>query len=323
MKCSEVREFLSEIHFQREPVNPIPPPDLAYLQAGGYVQTTTKEDHDGGAADVDRLNQLAYEVAAEKPVQEQASEALSQDQQKEHSFLFHFQGKDEKDALRLKVEEETTVTSSETAKLTSIEANLNALLQEKSAVDQMVAYGGGYLSLTGPGSIVLNDLSVRDYRVADEEFPDFVEETKATYAEFRTISDRASSYVALLQPRVPQIEDAFTQADRTQSVLWSTAIGLGKLQGDPVQTGERVIEALAVLQGFKSTTPNKLMAAEVMTALSGQDVQSLGPVLKDLDHKLTGGGVPGALGRDRRRDNGGAAVRRDLPHRQTSRSLRG
>ena len=40
----------------------------------------------------------------------------------------------------------------------------------------MVPFGDKYLSLTGPGIMMLNDLTVRNYRVSDMEFPDFKEE---------------------------------------------------------------------------------------------------------------------------------------------------
>jgi hypothetical protein len=74
---------------------------------------------------------------------------------------------------------------------------------------------------------------------------------------------------------------------RAPSLLWSTAIGLAKLQGDTDQIGERFVQALNGLQKIDFTTPNELMAAEIMTALSGQDLQSLESVLRNLDQRTT------------------------------------
>ncbi len=88
-----------------------------------------------------------------------------------------------------------------------MEANVNELIQKKSMVDMMVPYDGEYLSLTDLGSVILNDLNVRNYRVADEEFTDFSAEIKATYGELRSIADRAASYVFVLKPSVPDIGD--------------------------------------------------------------------------------------------------------------------
>src|SRR5207244_11422826 len=91
--------------------------------------------------------------------------------------------------------------------LISMEANAHELMQKKSIVDRIVAYDGGYLSLTGLGTLVFNDLSVRSYRVADQEFPDFTAEIKATYAELRSIADKTAAYVSWVRPQVPEIED--------------------------------------------------------------------------------------------------------------------
>jgi hypothetical protein len=82
---------------------------------------------------------------------------------------------------------------------------------------------------------------------------------------------------------------------RAPSLLWSTAIGLAKLQGDTDQIGERFVQALNGLQKIDFTTPNELMAAEIMTALSGQDLQSLESVLRNLDQGLRKQGVPKEL----------------------------
>jgi hypothetical protein len=301
MKCSEVRGFLSEINYHTEPVTPIPPADFGYLSANGYVQTTTRDDHDKGVADVAGLSQLTMEIAAEKPVLGQAYDALDQDQEKEHSFSFHFQGKGEKDALAQRIEDESNAAIAENTKLTTMEFNLNALLQKKSAFDRMVAYGDQYLSLTGNGVLVLNDLNVRNYRVADDEFTDFVTELGTTYSELRSIADRAKSYVALLGPRFPVMVDDLTGADVLQPVLWSTGIGLGKLKGDPAAIGARASQALSSLQSFsllnslKSTPPSMLLAAEVMTSLGGQDIESLKSTLQDLHGRVKKEGVPGEL----------------------------
>jgi len=160
----------------------------------------------------------------------------------------------------------------------------------------MVPHDGEYLSLTGLGSVILSDLDVRNYRVADQEFADFSAEIKAIYAELRAIADKASSYVISLKPTVTNVdEEYFVSVSQAPSLLWSIAIGLAKLQGDTNQIGERFIQALNVLQHFDSTTPNKLMAAEIMTAASSLDLQSLQSVLRDLDQRLRNQHVPKEL----------------------------
>jgi hypothetical protein len=304
MKCDAVKTFLSQIDDRAEPITPIASADLNYLSVNGYVLRTAKEDHDKEADVVAGLSQMTAERDTEETAENQAGVALQQDELKEHSFLFHFEHEEEKDELSQRTQDETVVFSGEESKLGVLEANVNVLIQKKSMIDRMVPYDGEYLSLTDLGTLILSDLTVRNYRDADQEFPDFLAEIKAIYAELRSITDRASSYVVLLKPKIPEMEDAENSNNdndggqptaQAASLLWSVAIGLAKLQGDTDQIGERCVQALYVLRDFDSTTPNKLMAAEIMTALSNQDIQSLESVLRDLDQQLRHQDVPKEL----------------------------
>ncbi len=305
MKCAAARTFLSQIHDRQEPITPILPADLNYLSVNGYVLGATKEDYDKAAGDVARLSQITTEVNTQRTETQQAVATWQQDERKEHSFLFHFEHEEEKDLLRQRIQNEMATVSREESELRALEVNVNELIQKKSMIDQMVPYNGGYVSLTDLGHVILNDLNVRNYRVADQELPDFLTEIKGTYAELRSIADKAASYVTSLKPRVPTLEDVQYPSNvniypghaavQAPSLLWSIGLGLGKLQGDPNQIGERFIQALNVLHDFDSTTPNKLMAAEVMTALRSQDIQSLESVLRSLDKLIRNQGVPKEL----------------------------
>ena len=292
MKCGDARAFLSQVSEREEPIAQVPQPDLDFLSANGFVLRTTKEDHDKGVGEVARLSQLVAQVNAETAEEEQAEAALQQDEQREHSFRFHFAGEEEKGALGQRIQTETATVSREKSEVGAMEANVNSLIQEKSAIDRMVQYDGGYVSLTGLGSVTLSDLIVRNYRVSDEELPDFLTEMKATQAELKSIADKAASYVNRFKPAVPTDDEEYPEA---HSLLWSAAIGLAKLQGDTGQIGERFAQALGILRGFDSTIPNKLMAAEVMTAAGSQDVKGLEAILKELDHQLRKEGVPKEL----------------------------
>jgi hypothetical protein len=303
MKCSDVRGFLSRINIREEPgpITPIPSVDLDYLSTNGYILRTTKDDYEKEVEDVARLSQMTAQMNAERAEEEQAVATLQKDERKEHSFLFHFEGKEVKDELSQRIQNETALVSREESELSVIEADVNELIQKKSTIDRMMPYEDGYVSLTGLGSLILNDLNVRYYRVADQEFLDFIGEIKATYAELRSIADKASSYVPLLQPAVPNLEreelldNDDLEHPKAPSLLWSTAIGLAKLQGDSKQIGERFIQAFNGLQNLDSTTSNKLMAAEIMTALSNQDLPSLESMLKNLDDQFRGQGIPKQL----------------------------
>lgn len=296
MKCTEARTILSQL-YDREPVTPVQSSDLEYLSANGYVLKTTREDYEKGVGDVARMSQVLAQIDVERSTEQQAKAALQADERKEHSFVFQFQGRDAKDELSERIQNETAAIIGEESELSQLEANVNRLIQQKSTIDRMVACDGEYLSITGLGTLVFSDLSARNYRVADQEFPDFIAEIKATYAELRSIADKAASYVSWIRPQVPEIENLGDSEDGgddsdilARSLLWTIGIGLAKLPGDSRQIGDRFIESLVAVQG-DSMLPNRLMAAEIMTAASNQDIGSLESILKNLDRQLRKQGV--------------------------------
>jgi hypothetical protein len=304
MKCDEVRTLLSQINDRQDTILPISSSDLIYLTTDGYLKISTKEDYDKEEAEVTRLSQMMTDLDAERAKQAQASHALGQDEQKEHSFLFHFEGKEEKDQLQQRVAEETSDFTEEVSKLNAEEANVNLLIQKKSNLDRMVPYQGDYLSLTDLGKVILNDLNVRNYRLADQDFSEFQVEIKETYGALRSICEKASAYVTLIKPIVPKIEGSPDNDARKNgqapvealSLLWSVAIGLAKLEGDTNQIEARFAQSLGILRDFGATPSNKLMAAEIMTAAIGnQDVRNLESDLKILDRTLRNQDVPKEL----------------------------
>ncbi|MDA4123185.1 MAG: hypothetical protein OK456_08415 [Thaumarchaeota archaeon] len=307
MKCSEVRTFLFQISTPAETITPVSTADLNYLTSEGYVLTMSRDDYDSGVAEVARLSDMSVEAQTMKEKEQQADAPLQQDERKEHSILFHFEHGEEKDELRQRVETETTVVSGEQAQLVAMENNVNLLIQKKSAMDRMVPYGGVYVALTDLGTVILNDLNVRNYRVADEEFADFSEEVKATYAELRGIVDDAVSALPLLRIKLGDLDENYASADdeinsgsasqgsvKAPALLWSIAIGLAKLQGDQGEIKARFADAIDALEDFGSSTPNRLMAAEIMTA-SSEDIQTLESNLRELDQQVRALDVPGEL----------------------------
>jgi hypothetical protein len=80
-------------------------------------------------------------------------------------------------------------------------------------------------------------------------------------------------------------------------LLWGTAIGLAKLQGDTSQIGQRFMQSYDSLRtgDLDSTIPTKLMAAEIMTAAISQDVPNLESTLVDLNKQVRKEGVPKEL----------------------------
>ncbi|HEV2225300.1 MAG TPA: hypothetical protein VGR56_00685 [Nitrososphaerales archaeon] len=290
---------MSQVNDRAADIESIPQPDLQYLVASGYIQALTQEDRDKAANEVLRLSQLVEKIQNEKEEEDILQSRLDQGQV---FSAFHHQG----EAERQEQKEDAAQVSAKETEIEALGDNVNALIEKKSSLDRTVPYVGMYVSLTGLGSTILNDLAVRDYRVDDEEFSDFLAELKTTYDELRSIGDRATWYANLIRPAVPEAKgleadkelypddaDEISHSLREiQSLLWGTAIGLGKLQGDPNAIGARFTQAYDSLQDFNSSVPNKLMAAEIMTSFSTQDIAGLKSVLVDLDKQLKKQSVP-------------------------------
>jgi hypothetical protein len=196
MKCDYVRTVLSQIA-DKSVTMQIQQADLNFLTTNGYVSVLQKEEYDRALAEVSNLAQLNEELQNQEMEERSTEAALEKDVRKTHSIFFHFEGKDEKQTELERVANEANIVSKEEAETAEKESKVNELIVKKSMIDRMVPYGEGqYLSLTGLGTVTLSDLNVRNYRVSDTEFEDFVGEIKATYGELRSIAERASFYVS-------------------------------------------------------------------------------------------------------------------------------
>ncbi|HEV2119512.1 MAG TPA: hypothetical protein VGS11_05345 [Candidatus Bathyarchaeia archaeon] len=270
----------------------ISPGDLNWLSSNGYVTAIPKSDYDQAQAEVSTLSQMDQNLANEMMADRAARDALRQDTKKTHSIMFHFKGGEEKDAERQKVQQDWQEVLKDETEITATGSRIKELILKKSTMDRMVPYDGQYVSLTGPGVIALSDLNIRNYRVMDDQFPDFIAEMKATAGQLQSIANQANSYEYGLKQNIFQ---KVPMADFTQ--VWNVAIGLAKLQGDPNQISQRFLLALDVVRHFKSTSDNKIMVAEIMTSLrpmdnpsfstdNNSDLQNLSQSLKTLDDQL-------------------------------------
>ena len=284
MQCNAARTFFSQIAGKQISMQ-VSQVDIDFLCANGYLSVMKKEEYDQALAEVSNLSKMTEELQNETMKERSAEATLKEEERKTHSIMFHFEGREKQEAELESVESERNVVSKEEAEVAEKDSKISELLKKKSMIDRMVPYDGQYLSLTGLGVMTLNDLNVRNYRVSETEFSDFIQERMATYAELRSIADKGSFYVSALKIDFPG-------ADLSQ--LWSVSIGLGKLQGDPNQINQRFLLSLGITQHFKSNVENKMMAAEVMTASktnpsqapTNSDLQNLSETLVILEKKV-------------------------------------
>ena len=284
MKCNDVRIFFSQIA-EKSVSMQIQSSDMDFLVNKGYLSVMQKEDYDQAVAELSNLTQMNIDLANAWDADRSAKAALEGEEKKTHSITFLFEDKENKEAERNKVESEKTIVSKMEADVTERQAKINELITKKSKMDRMVPYDGKYLSLTGIGIMMLNDLNVRNYRISDEEISDFIQEIQTTFSELQSIAERGNYHVANLKISFPEMD---------LSQLWSVSIGLAKLQGDPNQIGQRFLFALDLLRHFDCTLENKMMAAEIMDSsradpsqtLTNSDLQNLSETLAKLDHQL-------------------------------------
>jgi len=284
MRCSVVRTFFSQIAGKSVSMQ-IPEADLGFLTTNGYISVMHKEQYDQALVEISNLTRVNEELAREAAEERSARALLRENERKTGSIFFRFKSEEDQQAELARAETQRSAVSKEAADVTVRESKIRELLQKKSIIDRMVPYNGRYVSLTGLGVITLNDLNVRNFRVAEMEFSDFIQERIATFSELRTIAHKGGYYASILNNEYPGTE---------LSELWSVAIGLGKLQGDPNQISERFLLALDMLRDFKSNLENKLMAAEIMTATkmnpaqapTNSDLQELSETLRTLEDKV-------------------------------------
>ena len=180
----------------------IPPADLDFLSTNGYVSRTSKPDYDQTAAEVASLEQKSQQMEAMRSQQEQTQETLGEDMKKTKGIMFHFQGEDKKQEELERVDQDRETLSKEESDIGQIDFDASELIQKKSALDRLGTLGDEYVALTDSGTIMLNDLSARNYRVADMEFSEYIQESKATTEELTGIAQRANSYVSAFRDRI-------------------------------------------------------------------------------------------------------------------------
>jgi hypothetical protein len=292
MDCNDVRTFLSQIAGKSVSMQ-IQQADMDFLSTNGYVSVMQKEEYDRAVAEVSNLTSMNEELQKEREEERSAEATLEEEEKKTHSILFHFEAREKKEAERESVERERGVVSREEAQIGEIDSKISELIQKKSMIDRMVQYDGKYLSLTGLGVTTLNDLNIRNYRLSDSEFSDFIEESRETSDELRSIAERSSFYEKSIINEFPKTDfyDYLSQ-------IWGASIGLAKLQGDQYQINQSFLLALAILQHFSSTIENKMMAAEILTSFretmtanpsqsqTNSDLQSLSKTLVSLEKEI-------------------------------------
>jgi len=169
MKCNDVMVFFSQITAKSVSMQ-VSSVDMDFLSSNGYLTVMQKVDYDQGMAELSNLNQKNIDLMNERMTDNSEKAALDGDIKKTHSITYLFEDKEDKNAQLEKIEQDKDAISRTEADIAQKETAINELIKKKSFFDRMVPINGVYVSLTGPGIMMLNDLNIRNYRVADREF---------------------------------------------------------------------------------------------------------------------------------------------------------
>jgi hypothetical protein len=264
----------------------VPQTDIDYLSTNAYLTVMPKDAYDNASAEVANLAMMNEQLYNEAMDERNTEAVMAAEERKTHSLMFRLEGRDKKEAELQLLESEKAKVAQEKADMAQKDSTIKQLIQKKSTMDRMVPYDGEYLALTGLGVLTLNDLNVRNYRVSDTEFSQFVEERIETLGELHSIAENGNYHLS-------NFRIAILDADFSQ--LWNVSIGLAKLQADQRQLNQRFLLALGLLRHFDSTIDNRMMAAEVITSMTTNpsqlitdtsDLQDLSKTLETLDHEV-------------------------------------
>lgn len=204
MKCSTVRVFLSEVNSGSVTAQ-VPQPDLSFLSTNGYLLVMQKAEYEPAKAEVDKLDSLSNEVQSETDQYMNTAYKLTEDEDKTHSLFFRFRSGENKEAEMQSVEADKASIQKLSSDIADKKAAINALIEKKSMLDRLVEYNGLYVALTGLGVTTLKDLVVSDYRVANDEFTDFLAQNNAINDELKNIATRANWFVARILSEHPDV----------------------------------------------------------------------------------------------------------------------
>lgn len=279
--CRDVTGFLQGVETNRITAR-LPEGDLATLQQLNLLQLLTQDQYQRLAQEVSGLSAAQASIQQESVDRARLLAAISEENRKTHSILFHFEGE------RARQKEAATLTQ-EQGQLQALEGDLTVrerafseLLSKQALLQSARPYDQRYIALTGLGRLALHELGVRLYRVGDQDFRAYWTDAQKVDAELQGIATTSAGAMAPLVASLPTVD---------RSYLWAVTIGMAKAGGD---VGTRVQNFLRAFAGVASLSPNeenRLMSAEVLSAF-GRPIDPLLQTVQGLNSEVRTLGVP-------------------------------
>jgi hypothetical protein len=273
--CKEVYGFLSQIS-TKNVTTPLGEPDATVLSQAGLVQFLTGDQYQQLRASVQNLGAEREAEAREAVQRVELAREVRSDVQKTHSILFHLEGK-EKQATKLQREtDDEARLKALDSDLAKKEQEVAQLVSQLSLLDTVTPCGDRYVGLTGLGALELRNLAVRLYRVSDQPFTPYWEQSQKITQELTDLAASGANYFARLAPSIAGAE---------RSHLWAISIGLSKAQPDAAQGSAAFAAVYDQLGPLTNNVENRLMAAEILFSLArplSEEYPSLLEVLKQV-----------------------------------------
>ncbi len=260
----------------------LPDADLANLGQLGIVQVVTSAQYTQLAQDLGTLDARRSAIGQEASDRYRLASQVRAEDARTHSILFHFEGQARRETEVAQEAKDAAALRSLDGDLVARQQQFEALLAQRSVMDSLTPYGGGYVGLTGFGAMQWRDLGLRLYRTSDVDFGAYWQEVQQVDHELNDIGSRSASYFAQLYGRLPS-------SDR--SYLWAIAVGLSKTQADVAQGTGAFLSAYGAIGGLAHNDENRLLSAEILSALPRPPAETV-PMLGQLEVSVRKAGVP-------------------------------
>jgi len=279
--CKDVYTFLTGVQ-HRSLTTTLPDADLSSLAQLGILTIVAADRYAQMTHDLDSMASGRVALAQETDERNRLAETVREEQQRTHSILFHFEGKERRQADADRAAKDAASLGAMQNDLTARQQQFDAILREKATMDTLVPYAGRYVGLTGFGALQVRDLGVRLYRSSDDDFAAYWQGAQTVDRELNDIGDRSSAYFAQLGPRLPA-------SDR--SYVWAIAVGLAKSQPDLGPGVNGFLSAYGALADLAHNDENRLLSAEILAAIPRPLTDTV-PLLGQLEPEVRKVGVP-------------------------------
>lgn len=263
--CGVIAKYLGEIRDQNVTTQ-VPEGDLTLLQQQNLILIFSSDQVQQLSQEVQRLEQARATIAQESGQRSQAANQVGVDTRRTHSILFHLEGADHQHSQLERLQQEQQALRSLDTDLAQRQQDFAQLLIKRAQLASLTPYGERQVALTTSGRVALRDLTVRLYRVSDQEFSAYWAQSQKIDTELLGIANQGALYERALAGSLKEVDPSY---------LWAVSIGMAKAPGSPQVRLEAFLSAYNALAPYSSNVENLLMATEILAMLPRPPAESV------------------------------------------------